>query len=87
VDRFNGGRKRLIYVRYANGLVKKTRNYILFKAYPKVEKGCTIHVQAKPKRVRRNSGQGFDWNKNFQVVIAQVTAALTLVVLIRSLFR
>ncbi len=38
------------YVIYANGSVDKTRNYFLFKDYPRVEPGAEIVVPEKPER-------------------------------------
>ncbi len=37
-----------IYVTYANGQSKRTRNFGLFHFYPKIEEGSTINVPAKP---------------------------------------
>ena len=37
IDRKQGGRQRLVFVRYANGRVQKTRNFLFFKVYPKVD--------------------------------------------------
>ena len=40
-------RKR-VYVKYANGRSKRTRNFLLFHFYPKVEEGATVYVPVKP---------------------------------------
>ncbi|MBA2562667.1 MAG: SLBB domain-containing protein, partial [Chitinophagaceae bacterium] len=37
-----------IYVTYANGQSKRTRNFGFFHFYPKIEEGSTINVPAKP---------------------------------------
>lgn len=51
------GRKSLIAGQYPNGRIKKTRNFLFFKLYPKVEKGSTITVgykKQKPKAEKDN---------------------------------
>ena len=45
--------KKRIYVIYANGIAKTTKNYIFFKDYPKIEEGCEVIVPAKEKEVRK----------------------------------
>ena len=86
VDRANGGRKRLIFVRYSNGLVKKTKNFGLFKIYPKVEKGAMVYVEPKIKKVKDyQEKKRFDWNHVVQTSIAQLTAVATLAVLLTRL--
>lgn len=86
VDRVNGGRKRLIFVRYSNGLVRKTKNFGLFKIYPKVEKGAMVFVEPKVKKVKDyTERKRFDWNAGVQNTIAQLTAVGTLALLITRL--
>jgi polysaccharide biosynthesis/export protein len=41
--------KKRIYVTYANGSSDYVRNFLFFKRYPKVEKGCEIIVPVKPE--------------------------------------
>ncbi len=87
VDRFAGGRKRLVYVRYANGLVKKTRNFLFWKAYPKVEKGAMVFVEVKERRPKEfRQRVPFNWNNFMQNTMAQLMAAITLAAVIRTLF-
>jgi protein involved in polysaccharide export with SLBB domain len=43
-----------VYVVYANGMAKRTKNYVLFKVYPKVERGAQIVVPKKPVGERRD---------------------------------
>jgi len=87
VDRFSGGRKRLVYVRYANGLVKKTRSFLFWKAYPKVEKGATVFVEVKERRPKEfRQRVPFNWNTFMQNTMAQLMAAITLAVVLRNLF-
>jgi hypothetical protein len=39
-----------INVKYSNGRVKKTRNFLFFRSYPVVKEGSTIRVPSKPKK-------------------------------------
>jgi polysaccharide biosynthesis/export protein len=83
IDKANGGRRRLIFVRYSNGLVRKTRNFGLFKIYPKVERGAMVFVEPKlrkPKQYRER--KQIDWNNTVQSAIAQLTAAATLALIV-----
>lgn len=49
--------KSKTYVVYANGIAKKTRNFGLFRVYPKPENGSTIFVPEKPEKDRGMSTQ------------------------------
>ena len=40
--------KRRVYVKYANGRSKRTRNFFLFHFYPRVEEGSVVIVPVKP---------------------------------------
>jgi protein involved in polysaccharide export with SLBB domain len=41
--------KRRVYVTYANGKSRRTRNFGFFNVYPRVEEGSTVNVPPKPK--------------------------------------
>ncbi|WP_194973845.1 SLBB domain-containing protein [Aquiflexum lacus] len=43
-------RKKRSYVVYANGDVRRTKNFVFFKIYPTIEQGSEIIVPAKPDR-------------------------------------
>ncbi len=89
VDWANGGRSRLIYVRYPSGAVKKTRNFLLFKVYPKVEKGAMVYVDTKSKKDKENRykepRRRIDWNNIIRDGLALATSSLTLYLAIRAL--
>jgi protein involved in polysaccharide export with SLBB domain len=87
IDRQNGGRKRLVFVRYADGSVKKTRNYILFKSYPKVEKGAMVYIDTKTKKekIKDPNRKPVDWNETIARALGFVTTGLTSFALIRAL--
>jgi polysaccharide biosynthesis/export protein len=86
IDRDNGGRKRLIFVRYADGSVKKTRQFLFFKSYPKVEKGAMVYVDThtKDKKIRENR-RVVDWNVVIKDSFAILTSGLTVYALIRAI--
>jgi protein involved in polysaccharide export with SLBB domain len=88
IDRENGGRRRLIFVRYADGKVKKTKNFVLFKSYPKVEKGAMVYVDThtRNKKVKENR-RAIDWNVVIKDSFAIVTSGLTLFALVRAITR
>ena len=44
--------KSKAYVIYANGSVDRTRNYLLFKDYPRIDPGAEIVIPEKPERER-----------------------------------
>ncbi|AWW32218.1 polysaccharide biosynthesis protein [Echinicola strongylocentroti] len=46
----DNARKGKTYVVYANGDVKRTKNFIFFKDYPRIEPGAEIIVPQKPER-------------------------------------
>lgn len=52
IDRLRGGRKRLVYVKHSNGLVKKSRSFLFFRKYPVVEKGAMVFVEPKVKKIK-----------------------------------
>ncbi|MFT3683151.1 MAG: SLBB domain-containing protein [Ferruginibacter sp.] len=61
-------RKR-IYVTYANGRSKRTRNFFFMHFYPKIEEGCTITVPERP--------EGKDFSSN---IVQAVTTALPIII-------
>lgn len=86
IDRKQGGRQRLVYVRYANGMVKKTRHFLFFKIFPKVEKGAMVYVGAKQKKIKTPK-KPIDWYKLVKDTIALTVSGLSLYILINTLSR
>lgn len=84
IDRKQGGRQRLVYVRYANGMVKKTRHFLFFKIFPKVEKGAMVYVGAKEKKIKAPK-QPINWYKIVTDTMALAVSGLSLYVLINTL--
>ncbi len=79
------GRKNLITVVNPNGFVEKTKNYGLFKIYPKVDEGALVRVDAKPKKEEIGKDgepkEKREWSEVFSTVVAQATSVLTLLLL------
>ncbi len=93
VDEYAGGtseygRKRLISVRYPNGQLKETKNFGLFKIYPKVTKGSSIvvgEITTKKKKKEENDKEAVDWGKLLGDTIAQATTIITLLLLVQRI--
>jgi len=86
VDRkIQRGRKNMITVINPNGYVQKTKNYGLFKIYPKVDEGAIVRVDSKLKKDKdMREGEEQDrreWSDLFTTVVSQATAVLTLIIL------
>ena len=81
------GRKRLISVEHPNGQIKRTKDFLLFKIYPKVQKGSIISVgyAEKKKEVKKGDKKEVDWGKVLADSIAQATALLSFILLIQRL--
>lgn len=87
IDRKLGGRKRLVYVRYANGAVKKTRSFLFFKKYPVVEKGGMVYVDEKEVKIRKRPKNPVNIHKLVVDSLALITSGLTVYALITALRR
>lgn len=74
VDRQNGGRQRLVYVRYPDGSVKKTTSFLFFKTYPKVTSGSMVFVDTKRKKPKKYREKG---DANIYKVITDTLAVVT----------
>ncbi len=88
IDRANGGRKRLIYVQYPNGAVQKTRTFLWFHRYPKVDKGAIVFVDThtKEKNIKNKANRTpIDWNKIIRDVLSLGTSALMIYGIIKAL--
>lgn len=81
------GRRKYVTVRHPSGEIQRTKNFLFFKKYPKVEKGSVVKVgrkKEKPQKERKEK-EDTDWGKVVANSIAQVTAVLTLVILVQRL--
>lgn len=91
IDEFAGGLsdkadKNKIYVEDANGKKSKVKSFLIFKKYPKVNKGSAIFVGYKDEKLLKiEPKEKTDWAKVIAESVAQATAILTLVVLINTI--
>ena len=86
VRNFAGGyakdnKKSRTLVTYPNGVTKKALNFGLFTISPKVKPGATIKVVSE-RQVKRKKKEDIDYNLHIQSVITQVTAVISLWLLI-----
>ena len=70
-------RKKKSYVLYANGSVDRTRSFLFFKNYPKVDAGAELIVPKKPERQPLSA----------QAWIAMSTSIATLALVVQQLTR
>lgn len=91
IDEYAGGLsdkadKNKIYVEDANGKKSKVKSFLIFKKYPKVNKGSAIFVGYKDEKLLPiEPKEKTDWAKVIAESVAQATAILTLVVLINTI--
>jgi hypothetical protein len=71
-----------LYVSYPNGKFSRTRNYGLFKVYPRVKAGGQIAVTLKPEKVKAKKDVKFDVNQAIGTVTAALTSFATIYVLL-----
>ncbi len=81
------GRRKYVTVRHPSGEIQRTKNFLFFKKYPRVEKGTMVYVGRKKEKPIKNTTEkkDTDWGKVVANSIAQVTAVLTLVLLTQRL--
>lgn len=79
--------RRKTYVVQPNEKINRTRNLIVFKIYPKVTKGSTIHVVDKPAKKEKltKKGEEFNWNKFIENTMVKMTGVITLYILFKQL--
>lgn len=80
------GKSKLITVEYPNGEIKRTKNFLFFKIYPRVVEGSVVKVGVKPPKPPRKEGdkerKKIDWGKTLADSLAQATAILSLILLV-----
>jgi polysaccharide export outer membrane protein len=85
VDKLNGGRKKHIYVRYADGSVRKTKSFLFLKKYPKVEKGAMVYVDSHTRlKKQKEPRRKIDWQATIKDSFALLASGLTIYALIRA---
>ncbi len=79
--------RRKTYVIETNAKITRTQNFLVFKVYPKVEKGSTIYVvnkEKKPEEIKKER-EPFNWNKFIENTTLKVTGLATLIILLRQI--
>jgi protein involved in polysaccharide export with SLBB domain len=79
--------RKKTYVIQPNAKINRTKNFVIFKVYPKVTKGSTIYVvqkEVKPEEIKKER-EPFDWNKFIERTTVKVTGLATLFILLRQL--
>jgi protein involved in polysaccharide export with SLBB domain len=75
-----------LYVDYPNGNVDRTKNFGLFKDYPRVKQGATIHIAMTPEKVKdekdKRERKPFDMNQAVATVSASLASFATLYILL-----
>ena len=93
INQFTGGlkdntTKKYIKVKYPNGAINKSRQFLFFKTTPRVEAGSEIIVDQKPAEVVKEEEdkekERVDWGKVVSNSIAQAGAILSLILLIQQ---
>lgn len=79
--------RRKTYVIQPNAKINRTRNFVVFKVYPKVRKGSTIYVVDKPRKEKIDKSQRevFNWNKFIESSLVKLTGLATLFILFKQL--
>ncbi len=77
-------RKNQVYVAYPNGEVKKTKNFLLFRVYPKASPGCVINVPKRIKEVDESGKEEVSLKDRLTEIVAGTTSVLTLVILLKA---
>jgi protein involved in polysaccharide export with SLBB domain len=76
-----------IKVQYANGRVQKTKKFLFFNNYPRVERGSVITVGPKEVKPVEEGGEKekIDWSIVLRDTLTQATAVLTILILVDQL--
>lgn len=76
-----------VTVQDLNGRIRGTKDFGLFRIYPKVRKGSVITVAAKPPRQEKEKRERkeFDWDKALTQILAVAGTAATMVIAISAL--
>lgn len=76
-----------VTVEQPNGQINHTRNFLLFKSYPKVTHGSIITVGSKPEKAKAETKEKkpIDWDKAFTQILATAGTMATVLLAIRAL--
>jgi protein involved in polysaccharide export with SLBB domain len=78
--------KRKTYVIDHNHKINRTKYFLLFKIYPKVNKGATVFVINKPPKEKKEKKEEkpIDWNKSISDFTVKLTGLATLYILLKA---
>ncbi|AMS26970.1 hypothetical protein AEM51_08020 [Bacteroidetes bacterium UKL13-3] len=81
--------KRKTYVLENNGKVSRTKNFVVFKIYPKVKKGGTVYVVTKPKKDKelKKQSEPVNWTNVIERTTVKITGLITLYLLLQTVTR
>lgn len=77
--------RKKTYVVDSNKKINKTKNFYVFKIYPKVDKGSIIHVVRKPDKVKEKKDEEIDYNKLLDSTLVRLTSLATFFFILRQL--
>lgn len=80
-------KRRKLYVESPGGKVKKTRNFLFFKIYPKVKVGDKIVVpfkNDKKEKEQKPPKDEIDWNRAIENTTVKLTGLATFYIILRS---
>lgn len=75
--------KRKITVRYSNGVTRRTRNFGIYRIYPKLEPGAVVLVPMKAEKVEKDNKR----TENVAVMAGLITTFSTMFLTINSLLK
>ena len=83
----NEANRRKVLVKSPSGFTHKTKNYLFFKVYPKVNEEDVITVYTKKAKIKKENNQNpIDWNRIIETTTIKITGALTLWILVNNAF-
>lgn len=82
--------RRRVTVEMPNGKISRTKHFLFIKVYPKVERGATVYVPAKPPKKEKTGGgkKDIDWDKKLTQIIAfssMITSAIIAYATVQSI--
>ncbi len=92
IEKYGGGigkngKKSMVSVKYANGRIERAKRFLFWHRYPEVKPGSLVRVGSE-KEIEQagiEDGEGTDWGQVFSDSIAQVTAILSLLLLVQRI--
>ncbi|MFT6746188.1 MAG: polysaccharide export outer membrane protein [Glaciecola sp.] len=67
------------------GLIKRTKNFLFWKRYPKIENGDQIYVLEKKVKEKKKDSNKVDWNRAIENTTVKITGLATLYIIITNL--